>query len=488
MPCCQDITMKVVGGCPPPIIDDVHEWKLGDPTTPNRPGCFFVNYQIHMKPGDYLWVRTMSYGMNLVPPFCFPPSSPGDPFPSVENTNYLFFMDSSNTVLFSRIGQTTGAVQIGVFIEVEDDYIIQVAPECVGATGFVRTTVWTDCGELIWFGNAAAAGTGDGPIEWVAPQSVQPLTWGIINGTLCSTLVFSNNSSEFPLFGSSIFGACGIYERIEFAIRVTDANGLQRQRKVKFNNIAFEGFRRFPQFILSPPLGVPYQLELVSTGGVPPYTLTQPIGSPPPGLTLNLSGQNAILSGTWTGGGMPTSFFYKIVDANLNFASAGISFLTCTGQNPISALTWTVTPTTPNPGAGDSVTGSISGGDGNFDLVNKYAGGACVFVPTEVNLTCQLCNPVPNTEYTVEMQCIISGLLGTEPACPAIGRVTMNVTGFGIPATVSIDGTNNHPYSTATDVLTSVLPSGGVVNVGILVQAVYSTMDLTVVFRPLTHP
>lgn len=45
-------------------------------------------------------------------------------------------------------------------------------------------------------------------------------------------------------------------------------------------------------------VGKPYNVQLVATGGVPPYTFTVASGTLPPGLTLSAAGD---LSGTPTG-------------------------------------------------------------------------------------------------------------------------------------------------------------------------------------------
>lgn len=472
MSCCQDITLTVgPGGCPDPILDEFAFLTGASPIAPHRPGCFSKSYTIHVTAGTWLSIRLL--GVNFA---SFPTQSPC----SLCDT-YLYLVDSGGAIVAENDDAAMGlGSHIDCLIEIEDDYTIECTTFTAGETGTIKTTVNDKALVVGWAGNSASAGTGTSQ-PLIAPQSVAPLTWSIV-GSLPSGLTLDADFSN-PVFGKKIFGTTDSWGFYQFKIRVTDGNGMIREQPVCMKVIAFDGYRVFPTFVLAPPLLTPYSFQMAPIGGVAPYIFAHNLGTPPTGIIFDIT--TGTYSGIWTGGGMPTSTTEYIQDSQGEFSSVGISWVTCTGQNPVNNLTWAVTPTTPIP-PGDTVTGGMAGGDGVFDLVNIYPGfGPCAQDPTRVNLVAQLCNPTA-TDYEITLDMRFTGTLENSPACPGIGKLQIDVQGLGFFPPLSITGPGI--YDGTLQTLTARVPSFGVVDIGILVSVTYGDCHLTVTIRPLTPP
>ena len=465
--------MTVDAGCPPPILDDTATLTALSPIAPHRPGCFSKSYTLHFTAGTFVSIRLLGRAFS---------GNPETPACNLCDT-YLYLVDAASNIIAESDDAAMGLnSHIDCLIEITGDYTIESTTFAAGDTGTIQTTVNAACFSLGWAGNSAVAGTGTSQ-QLTAPQSVAPLTWSIINGSLPSGLGLGNDFSN-PTFGRLLFGATDQWGLHVFKIRVTDTNGFIREQLVNLKAIAFEGFRIQPTFILSPPIGSAFTYQMIPIGGVTPYTFQFHNGALPGGITFD--GSTGTFSGVATGAGLPSTVTYYIIDSQGDYSIVGISWVTCTGQNPVNNLVWSVAPITPNP-PGDTVAGAISGGDGAFDLVNIYPGfGACVQDPTSVTLTCQLCNPL--SDYEIQVVVRMFGELGNSPACPAIGHAQLSVSGLGIPAQAQIDGVGGQLYDISTDVLTATVPQNGVVNIGIFGAVDYATMHLVVTVRPLIHP
>lgn len=477
MSCCRDINLTIDQGCPPPIFDNTQALTVASPIATHRPGCFVNRYPIHLEKGQFYSIRIL--GTNFNPPAQSIQSPACD-----QCDTYLYLLDNTNAIVVENDDQAMGLnSQLAILIETTGDYFIEATTFSPGDTGTIRTTVFT-CLDANFAGNSAVAGTGTS-FHMVAPQSVTPLTWSVASGTLPSGLSLVADN-DYPVTGIRFFGRTEAWGRYFLQLKVTDANGMSRTATVQLKVIAFTIFHIFPTFILSPPIGSPFTFVINPVGGNPPYTFSHYLGTPPGGLTFNSS--TGSWSGTADGTNLPTSDNVYIIDADGDYSGVGIEWLTCTGQSPISALIWAESKIIPNPGAGDSITGSAAGGDGSYVLQNFYAGGACVDNPTRLVLTAQLCNPTPNTDYQVTFQARAFGSMGNSGACPANGSVALFVNGFGIPSQAQLSGTGGQLYDFSTEVLTATIPSGGVLNISVDAQVVYSDMNLSFTFRPLTHP
>ena len=474
--------MNVKTGCPPPIFDSTDDLTVASPISTQRPGCYSKSYPIHLEAGKFYTFRLTGTIFSNVSPG--PRRDTGSP----SCDTYFYLLDSIGNVVAenddSPMQLSSGVV---VLIEIEGDYTMECTTFSPGVTGTIRTVVNNPCISLEFAGNSSAAGTGS-QYFFTAPQSVPPLTWDIVDGSLPPEITIANDVFTPNLvFGKIIGGNDNSYTSRTFKLRVTDGNGMERITPVNWKCIGFDGFRIYPTFMLAPPIGQPFAFQMIPVGGVAPYIFSGITNGGLPG-GLSFDQPTGVISGTADGSLLPTSANWTIVDSEGDFSVVGITFDTCVGQNPVSNLIWTVTPTTPIP-PGDSVTGSIAGGDGVLDLVNIYPGvGPCATDPTVVTLSAQLCSPITAPIYDLELTVRFTGTLGNSPVCPATGRLQWSIQGFGFQPPGDVSGTGGQIYDTSTLPLPAKLYPGNILNISILVGVTYADCHLQVTLRPLAPP
>lgn len=498
MSCCQNVTLTVGGeGCPQPIIDQVLNITTMSPIAIHRPGCYAERVSVHLTKGQFIFARVFSYNANQFPPFNQPCTGipPFDcSFVCTQCSSYLYLLDSTDAIVVEQIDDAGSAcVKIGVLIETEGDYTFECTSDLPGTTMTSRLTVWSDFVGVSTSSNGGAVMETNAECGFVAPQSVQPLTWAVVDGTLPPETSLGG-SFYFPLSGKVITGVPRAPQSpgsFIFALQVTDANGLKRKLKIFYKVIAFEGFG--PGFNISPNPGVFYSKTFVPTGGCPPYTFhpiapTAPQSGVPHGMFFDFS--TGTLSGTPVGDDYPKSISFWIIDSQNDYAVSGAAIAGCViGQTSIGGMNWPIATTIPNP-PGDSITGSMSNGDGHFDLANAYPGfGPCTPNPTVLNVTGQLCNKDCDG-YDVTCDIRIFGTLG-DVSCPLTdSHAQVSFQGFGFPVndTIGPPSVPGQLYDVTFNTLTVHVDPLGILNFSFLFGITFGTMTAIITIRPLTPP
>jgi hypothetical protein len=169
----------------------------------------------------------------------------------------------------------------------------------------------------------------------VAAGGTAPYTWSISTGSLPQFL--SINSSTGDITG--VTGGTGQYT---FSLQVKDAAGATATQSFTITvTVPGAPLTMAAASLANGVTGVPYSINLVLTGGSPPFTWSISSGSLPPGLSLNA--QTGTITGTPTQNG-PFPFTVKVTDSASPAASVTQVFAITVGNPavPLSIVTTSI--------------------------------------------------------------------------------------------------------------------------------------------------
>ena len=256
-----------------------------------------------------------------------------------------------------------------------------------------------------------------------------PFTWSVSSGSLPAGLTLDLGSGE-------ISGTPTGTGPATFTVTVTDSSTPTAQvatRALTLTVAAGPPLAIVTTSLSAANQGVPYEDQVVATGGVQPYTFAVSSGSLPAGLTLDPgSGE---ISGTPTGTG-PATFTVTVTDGSTPAARVVSQSYTITVSGP--ALTpQAISFTAPAAGTvgGSATLTATGGGSGNpvvFTVDATSGAGVCAVSGTNgttVHYTgagsCVIdANQAGNAQYLAAPQ-----VQGTIAVAKAAVRVTLSITG-----------------------------------------------------------